>query len=585
MIIINASASLLLLLYFLITKYIFKKRTNYPLLLLLISLLPLLSLLRKGAYESGDFNLHIYRAMAFFDSLKEGLFMPSWAADLNATYGYPLFVFVNPLPYYLISFFHLLGFSFIGSLKLYFAFSYIASGIFMYLFTKKIFKNDLAAFTSSIFYLFVPYHLVDLHFRTTIGEIFVFTLIPLILLNFFYLVSKKKLIFMFSSGLFLALLFMTHQGISVFVLVMILSFLIFSLKKNNELNLNSARLILPAFIIGAILSSYTWLPYLYLAQYTLTHKLSSQIVSFPDFAELIISPWRNGLLFQGPKGELSYIIGYTQLAVIIFSAIQLFTGKLTKKISTNLWFWLLFFLSVLFMITPLSAFIWNNVPLINALQFSTRLLLLLSFCSSIIAGYLVLSLIKRKKILFLILILTISYTILNWGHRKVIPEFSDQTLRGNLPKSTAEGEGLAYIGNSKWWKDKNLWINKIPKNRIEIIEGEGQIKEISRSSIKHGYIINSDKKLTIKDNTVFFPGWKVKINGKEVPIINDYQKSEALIVCNASKGLSYVEVSYNDLPLHKASKVISIIGFISVFFFLFYQLTTALLRKKRMKLF
>lgn len=126
MVFVNAIASLLVLTGVIIYRYIFpKKKVNLFILLLAISMLPIISIFRTGTYESGDFNIHVYRAMAFYDSLEDGQFMPSWAGELNATYGYQLFIFNYSLPYYITSFFHFLGLSFITSMKLFLATFYI----------------------------------------------------------------------------------------------------------------------------------------------------------------------------------------------------------------------------------------------------------------------------------------------------------------------------------------------------------------------------------------------------------------------------------------------------------------------------
>src|ERR1035437_3924153 len=103
-------------------KFIFpKKNINLFVLLLMISVLPIISIARAGVYESGDFNLHIRRAMEFYQLLSQGNFIPTWAGDLNATYGYPLYGFNYILPYYLISFFHFVGLSFVASMKVFLA--------------------------------------------------------------------------------------------------------------------------------------------------------------------------------------------------------------------------------------------------------------------------------------------------------------------------------------------------------------------------------------------------------------------------------------------------------------------------------
>ena len=39
-----------------------------------------------------------------------------------------------------------------------------------------------AGFVAAIFYLFAPYHLLDLHYRASVGEVLSFVFIPLVFL-------------------------------------------------------------------------------------------------------------------------------------------------------------------------------------------------------------------------------------------------------------------------------------------------------------------------------------------------------------------------------------------------------------------
>ena len=79
-----------------IYHYFYPRKPIHPLIMLiLISCLPIISVFRLGVYESGDFTLHLYRAIDFYQSLSEGNVFPSWAGNLNAHYGYPLFIFIN----------------------------------------------------------------------------------------------------------------------------------------------------------------------------------------------------------------------------------------------------------------------------------------------------------------------------------------------------------------------------------------------------------------------------------------------------------------------------------------------------------
>src|SRR3989344_8199289 len=201
MIVVNIVSSIVFLGGLLVYKYIFpKKKINLFFLLIILSLLPLISLLRAGAYESGDFNIHVRRTIEFYDLLKEGILMPTWAGNFNGTFGYPIFGFNYTLPYYLTSFVHILGFSFISSMKILIGLCFILSGIFMYVFSKNLFKNDLAAFSVSVLYLFNPYHLIITHFKIPIGEILAYSLIPLVFYFINKYLNKKQIIFIIWSG-------------------------------------------------------------------------------------------------------------------------------------------------------------------------------------------------------------------------------------------------------------------------------------------------------------------------------------------------------------------------------------------------
>ena len=146
----------------------------------LISLLPLFNLITPGLPVTHDGLDHVVRIANFYQSLTEGILIPRWAGNLNWGYGHPILMFLYPLPSYFASLFHFFGFSYIDSLKLVFASSYVFSGIFMYLWLKE-FLGDRPAIVGSILYLFAPYRFVDLYVRGALGEHVAFVFIPLVL--------------------------------------------------------------------------------------------------------------------------------------------------------------------------------------------------------------------------------------------------------------------------------------------------------------------------------------------------------------------------------------------------------------------
>lgn len=564
-VILSILGSILLLSFLLINKYFYpKKEISFFKLLILISLLPLLSLLRPGVYESGDFSIHIYRSMEFYQSLQEGHLMPSWAGNLNATYGYPLFKFNYVFPYYIISFFHFIGFSFVTSMKLFFAFCFIFSGISMYYLGKTLFKNDLSAFTSSIFYLFAPYHLISVHFKNTIGEIFVFVTIPLIFVFIEKFKQDKKLSYLLLSGLFLGITALGHMFIAMALIPVIFTYTLICLRKIIYSGIYSTCIIL----IAGLISLYQWGAILIYSNslYTSLYPIDINNLYYPTLRDLLYSPWKLGFLFQGSYGEISNLLGYVQIFILVSIVYFLLKGRVSKKLQTNLIF-LLFIVSItIFMVNRASIDIWSLFPFINAAG-PHRLLILTTFSISLIAGYYVLIKNKNKKLIYILIFLCIGTTILNWGNRRVISSFNDKTLRDFIPYSTYRTERHFYA-NTKWVNPDYLWFSNPPKTKIEILEGNAKIIGIKRNSTEHTYIIDAKSPLTVRENTLYFPDWSLKSNGKNISI---YPDKNGVISAKLPAGLQIVKLKYDDLLIFKIYKLISAVTLFSLILFVSYK--------------
>jgi len=586
MVVVNIISSLLLFGGILFYKFIYpKKKINLFILLILISILPVISIFRQGTYESGDFNIHIYRSMAFYDVLMDGQIIPSWPKDLNGTYGYPLFIFNYNFPYYIISLFHYLGFSFVLSMKLFLGLAYILSGAFMFLWSKNEFKNNITAFTASIFYLFAPYHLVDLHFRVSIGEITVFALLPLLFFCIKKFLDNREKIILLYIGLIYSLIILSHAGIGLFSLIIIIPYILYHIyvKQTSNRKINRHQLMFSLFIsivLGLTISSYIFLPYLLFAKYTYANLLTSSTVSFVPIQDLLFSYWRMGFLFQGPKGELSFLIGYTQIFILCMMSLIYFKKFYNRsKINSEI-LWLVIAFIIIFLITPFSYQIWKTFSFLNVIQFSYRLLLLLTICISMLAGYYALYLSKKTWLIYFLLALTIGYTMLNWGNRRVIPTIDDNVLRNNLAKSTIEGEGFCCAGSTIWTDIKHPWIGETPQKHLEITKGEAQWKEISRTSIKHEYILFAKTPITVKENTLYFPGWIVKDNQNKIDVYYSINNPRGVIKFNLSPGLHFIQVEYKDIPPFLLSKFVSIPGIIIVLIIIIFHNAKHLFRRR-----
>ena len=563
MVVISTIFSLILGTALLFYRYIFpKKKLKLFFILILLSLLPLWSILRPGSYESGDLAIHAAFAMPFFDSLQEGNAVPVWNSYLLQGNGYPLYAFTYPLPYYAVSLFHVVSFSFIDSIKALLIVSFIGSGVGMYAFVKKELQSDISAFTAAVFYLFAPYHLVDMHFRVALGETIAFMILPfcfLMLKNMSKTLSYKNLMgFAFAFGL----LILSHQAIALITLPLLLMYAV-TLYPTSLQKLRYSIFVGVGFMLTLALTLFYWLPLIVESRYT--SILTAGGIEFPAMREFFYSPWRWGFLYQGHQGELSFIVGYIHWIGIALSLLLLIKNKgfilgiVSKFFSSKsmiyrekVLYLVVFgaFVTLFFMAQKISQPLWTSVTLLHGFQFSYRLLLLLAFLSSILIGILA-KYIKRPSLVLVVCAITIGITILNWGNRKTILNVTDTTIRADLLQSfTKVGPGRTV------WVDTDTL--KPPKAPMETVKGKAKITKTYRTSTIHRYTVRAHSDTAIlKENTLYFPGWTMFVDGRSYPMSFTNASFPGFPVFSLLRGKYEVELKFVDTPVRFFAKRIS----------------------------
>ena len=338
-----------------------------------------------------------------------------------------------------------------------------------------------------------------------------------------------------------------------------LAYAIFCKVREKQKSYKPLLLSLLSLAFGVLISAFSWLPTVWDIKYT-NQGILSQNIAFPDLSQFIYSPWRYGLLFQGPKGELSFVIGYVQIALIIYALFLIFEGKIRNKKSSLLKFMLGGFIIYFFMMQSQSQPLWFIIPFIKNFQFAYRLLFFTSVFTSVIAAYLLYKL-KNKKLIIAICFLAIATTILNWGNRLTIPAINDTYLTKQLPLSTARGEGLPQA-EPKWTDPLHPWIGVIPKNHLQVLTGKANVKQLSRLENMHSYSVSVQSGSLLKENTLYFPGWTLYVNGKQYPITISKNYPKGVIEFKLPKGNYNISLVFEDTTIIKASEIISILSLI-----------------------
>jgi hypothetical protein len=524
-----------------------KKIYIYLFLLFLTSFLVSLPFFKSGFFETHDGGWAVVRLGAMHRAVTDFHIPARWASELNFGYGYPLFEFTYPLPYYLGEVINLSGFGLVDSIKILFIFSVFASGIGMFFLSRKVF-GDLGAFISSGFYLFANYRLVNLYVRGSIGESLSLVLFPILFLLVLLNVKKPSFVKTSLFALTFAALLLTHNVtalvFSPFLLIFYL-FLIYPKKERKSI----IHMIL-GFALGGLLSSFFLLPallekkYISLSISALTnikdHFLSPQL--------LVSTPWNYGSFASAdrfsPEIGIFPIIALVLASLVFYRHKDIFVRKIFMFSSVSI-------LILVFLMLPYS-FLFYQLPLFSNIDFPWRLLTPLIFFLSLSLGIL-----GQKKIWAIAGLLLLIFTaILNFPHARPnsYVSFPDDYYLTNQSTTTSSDELMP------------IWVKEKPEQKyerkVEVISGDADINIISQETAKTVFEINAEEESRIALNTIYYPGWELNENGRRVEF--SYDNPEGIIEFDINEGTHELTAEFKDNSLRTFANFLSILGIIVV---------------------
>lgn len=533
-------------------------------LIFIISIIPLISLLHVGLPLTHDGQDHVARIANFYQSLSEGNIIPRWAGNLNWGYGHPILMFLYPLPSYAASLFHVVGFSLVDSIKLVFSVSYIASVYAMYLFASTAW-GPASGVISALLYGYAPYRFVDMYVRGAIGEHVAFVFPPLIFYGMLRMAKNHKekkgklIIALSTAGLILA-----HNAVALMVLPIVLLYGIYLFMYEAKNRLHFLLFVFLLLSIGFFLSAFFWIPAFFEGKYTLR-----DIVTQNDFATrfvpwqwFFVSPWS-----YGGGNEFSKEIGLMHLFSIFGSVIVLFKSK-SKKLRILIIILLIVYFVSLFLMTDASQLVWNNISLLQKFQFPWRFLAVSVFVSSVLAAIAVVNI--SKKFVYISICLLVFITFLSTKHMWRAKDY--------LVKSKSFYTDI-YAGTTDTGESSPIWsvrfMERRPNAQYEVIEGEAIITPGFRNTTRHEFIVSAKNNTRIVDNTLYFPGWTITLDGRPLDLVQEliYQDPNyrGLMTFRVPRGTSRIVVSFGDTKLRKVANTISILGFIAVIGIAFIQ--------------
>lgn len=497
--------------------------------LILIFLLSNYSFFHPSFFHVHDFT-HAARIAEMARALDEGQLPVRWSANFGYGFGMPLFNFYAPLPYFIGALFFKMGFDLVTSIKLLCIFINLVTIFGSYLLGKKMLGRFGGLLLVSA-YALAPYRAVNLFVRGAFSEVFAMAFLPLVLFAIVAFAKEEKKKYLLLLLISILAIILSHNLTAMIFLPLAALFTFVFLFYQKKLKL--IYLIAMQFLLALGLSAFYMLPAFMEKDLTIINKIFSGYFHYSHhflyIRQFFQDNWQYGGSAWGPNDDVSFFLGKGQLfalATVFLLGFYRFIRKPKQFFKSSLFFYILIFtffvFSGLFMSILKSKFIWDQVALLQYIQFPWRFLSLVSLFLAILAALSV-YLFKNSKIkyfyalvLFFILLSNFRYfkpkeylddaSALYYGDSLKIQNQMSETLPDYIPIQMAEEKILL---------EKN---QSLPTSWLENIQANTEISFLVDRGFEKLVAVNLQNPEVLNFKVANFIGWQAELDGQNWPI-------------------------------------------------------------------
>jgi uncharacterized membrane protein len=505
--------------------------------------------------------------------LKDGMIPVRWSMDLGYGFGYPIFNFYDPLPYYVGGVIEVIGLNALLATKTMMAIGIMLSGISMYFLAKEFWGKSGGVF-SALLYMYAPYHALDIYVRGDVAEFWAYAFVPLVFLGLWKIYKENKWRYVVLAAVSFALVVISHNLTAMMISPFVVVFALYlAFKARNKKTLFHLGTV---FIIGALLSAFYWLPAILEMQYTNVNSLILGGSNFRDhfvcLSQLWTSPWGFGGSTKGCVDGLSFMLGkyhiLLSLFLSIFALLALGFRKYFEVFSKDKLIVIVFaFVGIListFLTLQISQPVWELIRPMSFFQYPWRFLLTGVFFASFISGsiFWVLEKYLKKNVLIIIVLFLVSCFLILVSAKFFVPQHyllvnsnyytNTDTLKWTtskisdeyLPKNFPHPKNSTEIASFSNLNSKNITVENI---------------NLKTQRITFDIIALSTQGITVP--LAYFPSWQGYVDGKQV-VIND---NLGKVAVNIPKGQHSVSFIFKESPVELIADFASLAGILALF--------------------
>jgi hypothetical protein len=546
-----------------------------------ISLLAIQPFTLNKMPETADGILHLYRVAATDYSLKVD--NPLWmrySTGIVYGYGAPLFNYFPPLSYYLGSWLHTLGLTFVQSWLAMMALYTVISAFGMFLLGLIWTQSNVGGWVTAVAYIYAPYFLFDTVARGTSSEMGALAMLPFAFYGFTRLaVYGRRRDFWFAVIGF-ALFIPMHTIMTLHGTALLGVYCVFLWLTSDDKQRTFMRLLL-AGGLALTITAFFWMPAILetdavkinliaenLNQIDVTRHLRplDEILALPHTAD----PTQ---MAQPIPISLSVV----QLILSLFGLVIAWNDRspIYRNLLLMLWGVLLV---LIFMNTPASAWLWENLPLIGYTQFPWRIMGLASLVLALMTGmsvWLSWAIVPagwiKTGVFSVLTLLIITYSI-PWTYSLYLDDIELNDIRDvhDFERETGQLTVSSYseylpVSTDESQLDPNRLIDRFEQD--DIIPRLLDSDTVTILSADWGATSGDLKVTSLESQTLIFDwlyveGWVATTDGQAVDVYPNIP--QGLVAIDIPRGDFDLQISLQPTETQSTSVVISLLGVVGV---------------------
>jgi hypothetical protein len=553
------------------------------LILALMGIIIAFPLLQPALVCGADFPNHLAHAVELDRLWSQGIWYPRWAPDFVFGYGYPAFNYYPPLPRYVVVAVHRLGLPLRNAVNLTMALAFIIAGPTMYLFARSLY-GERAGLMAGLAFAFAPYLANDALQRYALNEILALSLMPFVLWTFGRLATTSlDLRRVVVAALACVALVLTHSLMMLMFAPLLLGYLLVLWWSMGR----PRALVGQAALAGGLalgLAAFFWWPFVAEVGWVQLWRatildLTGELLYPLNFLSLRDLLWPKMLWPDYRLGD-PLVLRFLSLPQVTLAAVALvMVAKFPRRVrAATILFGLVLLVSV-FLVTPASRPVWDNLRAFQIIQFPWRFLAPASLSLALLAGVGTAALSFQISNLKLVVMLdaVLAALLVTWTLPWVRPFTC--AVEANPTGSFLLWVDRNHIGGGSGGEFLPRWVDTEPMGsplEDDLLAGR-PLDRLDRASLPEGvqaslvssrpmdsvWEIRSSQTFTAHFDNFYFPGWSLHVDSVPVPLV--LVPSSGLIDARIPAGQHVVQLHLNATPDERLGDLVSLASVIVTF--------------------